>query len=129
MANINPKRFQANSMFPMPAQTDSATVTINVPSGTETGGAGYANTLTADFSLPSNTSYIRVNILSSRRSIRFVGSPLVMYENDATFIAFISARGNGNFRATVMLTSGFDAPFTTSSVNNFTFNVTGFRVP
>lgn len=129
MVRVSPRKFNVNTFFPMPAQMGQASATINVPAGTSTGGAGYATTLTADITLPSDTAYVRVNIKPSRTGVTYVGSPVVMFENDATFVAFVSARGNGRFRCTVLITSGFDAPFSTASANNFTFSVVGFRVP
>lgn len=129
MASINPKNFQVNTHFPMPANVSVGAIQVPVPSGTYAGGAGYANTLYRDITLSSDTNFVRVNITSSRRNMKYVGSPLLMYENDATFIAFVSARGNGVFRCYVMLTSGFDYVENTTSANNFTFNITGFKIP
>lgn len=127
--DINPKPFKANTFFPMPAQTGVGAYQLQIPSGTQNGGAGYANTLYYDLQLPEDTDYVRVNITSSRAAKTFVGSPVVFYDDDATFIAFVSARGNGLFRCYVLLTSGWSYTMATTSAHNITFNLTGFRVP
>lgn len=132
MASINPKNFKANTLFPMPAQTGESTVTVNVPSGTSNGGAGTANVLYTDVQLPTDTSYVRIGMNSSRAttSREYIGSPFLMYYDDAIYICFVSARGNGLFRCYVLVTTGFDAShWSTTAENNITFHLVGFCVP
>lgn len=130
MANLKPKRFMMNSLFPMPAQTDKKTVTVEIPAGTSNGGASYANIITKDVTLPAETGYLRVNITASRNGMTYPGTSLVQYAQDGTFITFIRAMGNGKFRCTVMITVGLDESYwTTQSACNYTFNIVGFRVP
>lgn len=132
MASIDPKRYRANTLFPMPAQTGEATVTVNVPSGTSNGGAGQANALYADVQLSTDTDYVRIGMNASRatESRGYVGSPFLLYFDDAIYICFVSARGNGLFRCYVLVTTGFDASYwSTTATNNITFHLVGFRVP
>lgn len=129
MANLNPAKFIVNSDFPMPAQVSQKSVTVNIPAGSSAGGASQAATYTADINIGSDAQITRLAIKSSRTGVTTVGSNLLQYYGDGTFVAFFQNRGNGVVRATVLVTSGYDFPTTISSANNFTFYLSSFKLP
>lgn len=129
MANTDSSRFIINSDFPMPAQVSQVSATVNIPAGSGAGGAGYADTYTADVDVGGKAQMFRLAIKSSRTNKVVPGGTMLQYYSDGTFVAFFQNIGNGKLRCSVQVTSGFDAPLTTTSDNNFTFYISSFRLP
>ena len=129
MVDINPSRFIVESDFPMPAQVSQRSATVSIPSGSGAGGASYADEYSTDINVGDGAQIARLAIKSSRTGTITVGGNLLQYYGDGTFIAFFQNRGGGVIRCTVLVTSGYDYPPTTTSDNNFTFYISSFKLP
>lgn len=131
MASSDSSSFLINSDFPLPVQTVQKTEIVHVPSGTPTSPTAH---LYKDVYIGENATMFRMAVKSSRNDmiIPSLGQGLSQFEGDARFSAYLRVVSSGTVRCEVYVEDqgiDFPSPGETTSDNDFTFYISGFKIP
>ena len=125
-------KFIIDSDFPMPAQVGGVVGQVFIPVGSKVNGNSpneHLSVYETDIDGPQGAEMYRIAVKSSRANIILPGNGVREFYDDAKFSAYIRILPNKKIRCTVTAAYGFTTVEHTTSDINFTFYISGFKLP